>query len=78
MKNIANLKQGRSYCNWLFITNDVEMMQTLKFNRLEFPFAFYFLLILFFLFMYSLIHGKYIVLHFQKFTYHKVIRLMFL
>lgn len=31
------------------------MMQTLKFNRLEFPFAFYFLLILFFLFMYSLI-----------------------
>lgn len=40
MKNIANLKQGRSYCNWLFITNDVEMMQTLKFNRLEFPLLF--------------------------------------
>ena len=50
------------------------MMQTLKFNCLEFPFAFYFLLILFFLFMYSLIHGKYIVLHFQKSTYHKFIR----
>lgn len=50
------------------------MMQTLKFNRLEFPFAFYFLLILFFLFMYSLIYGKYIVLHFQKFTFNKFIR----
>ena len=50
------------------------MMQTLKFNRLEFPFAFYFLLILFFLFMYSLIYGKYIVLHFQKLTYNKFIR----
>ena len=50
------------------------MMQTLKFNHLEFPFAFYFLLILFFLLMYSLIHGKYIVLHLEVPVMYRICR----